>query len=92
MHYVALSQVTSLAGLYLKDLNPDEIFVSPHVLKYMEEAIYKYQLKLSCILMYTYDESKLKVVYTNTRSYKHYLDVESNCNILAVDIRFLTET
>ena len=62
MHYVELSQVTSLAGLYLKDLNPYKISVSPHVLKNMEEAKNKYHLKLSYTSLYTYDESKFMVV------------------------------
>ena len=33
MHYVALSRVTSLVGLYLKDLNEEKICISPQVVK-----------------------------------------------------------
>ena len=38
MHYVTLSRVTSLAGLYLKDLNEEKICISPQVVKYLENA------------------------------------------------------
>ena len=93
MHYVALSRVTSLSGLYLKSLNLDKICVSPDVLNYIEKAKVKYKLKLFYTLLYMYSDNKLKVMYNNARSYKkHFLDVKNNHNILAADIILLSES
>ena len=87
MHYVALSRVTSLSGLYLKSFNSDKICVSPDVLNYVEKAKEKYKLKWSYTLLYVYNDNRLKVVYNNARLYQnHYLDVKNNHNILAADI------
>ena len=93
MHYVALSRVTSLSGLYLKSLNSDKICVSPDVLNYVEKAKEKYKLKLSYTPLYMYSDNRLKVVYNNSRSYKkHYMDMKNNHNILAVDVILLSES
>ena len=47
MHYVALSRVTSLSGLYLKELNSNKICISSHVTKYLEVARQNSSVKLS---------------------------------------------
>ena len=93
MHYVALSRVTSLSGVYLKSLNSGKICVSPDVLNYVEKAKEKYKLKLLYTPLYMYSDNRLKVVYNNARSYKkHYMDVKNNHNILAADVILLSES
>ena len=57
MHYVAISRVSSLSGLYLKSLNSDQICVSSDVLNYVEKAKEKYKLKLSYTLLYMYSDN-----------------------------------
>ena len=75
MHYVALSRVTSLSGLYLQELNSDKICISPHVAKYLEDARQNSSVKLSYGPTYLYGDANIKVVSNNTRSYrKHYYD------------------
>ena len=93
MHYVALSRVTSISGLYLQELNLDKICISPHVAKYLEDARQNSSVKLSYRPTYLYGDENIKVVYNNTRSYrKHYYDIKDNYNILAADLIFLAET
>ena len=92
MHYVALSRVTSLGGLFLKDLNQEKICVSNHVINYVKKAQTEYKLKLSYMPLYTV-KGKLKVIYNNARSFKrHYMDVKHDYNIQAADIIFISET
>ena len=93
MHYVVLSRVTSLSGLYLQELNSDKICISTYVAKYLEDARQNSSVKLSHRPTFLYGDANIKVVYNNTRSSrKHYYDMKDNYNILAADIIFLAET
>ena len=79
MHYVALSRVTSLSGLYLKELNSSKICISSHVTKYLEDARQNSSVKLSYRPTYSYGDKNIKVVYYNTKSYrKHYYNIKDN--------------
>ena len=92
MHYVPLSRVTPLSGLYLRSLNSGKICVSPDVLNYVGKKK-KYRLKLSYTMLYMYSDNRLKVVCNIARSYKKdYLDVKNNHNILTADIILLSES
>ena len=92
VHYVALSRVTSLSGLYPQELNSDKICISPHVAKYLEDARQNSFVKLSYGPTYLYGDANIKVVYNNTRSYRKHYDIKDNYNILAAGIIFLAET
>ena len=92
MQYVALSWVTLLSGLYLKDLNPDSICISTDVSKYVEHEK-ENKLNLLYTSLYTQSNNKIRVVYNNARSCKtRYQDVKTNYKILAADIIFIAET
>ena len=69
MHYFALSRVTSLSGLYLKELNSNKICISSHVTKYLEDARQNSSVKLSYRPTYSHGDENIKVVYNNTKSY-----------------------
>ena len=93
MHYVALSQVTSLSGLHIGELNPENICVSSDVYKYLQQANVHNSVKLSYTPLYTITGDYLKVLYNNACSLKrHFSDVKSNYNIIAADIILISET
>ena len=93
MHYVALGRVTSLSGLYLKDLKEEKICISRNVANYIAEARKDSKLVLSYVPLYTYRTDQLKIIYNNCRSYKkHYSDIEANYNMMAADIIYIAET
>ena len=93
MHYVALNRVTSLARLYLKDVNEENICISPQVVKYLENARQQSTVKLSYNPLCSYNSKTLKIIYNNKRSYeRHYDDIKDNYDILTADIVFLAET
>ena len=93
MHYVALSKVTSLSGLYLKDLNEEKICISRNVANSIAEARKDSKLVLSYVPLYTYKTDQLKIICNNCRSYKkHYSDIEANYNMMAADIICIAET
>ena len=64
MYYVALSRVTSLSGLYLKELNSNKICISSNVTKYLEDARQNSYGKLSKRPTYSYGDENIRVIKT----------------------------
>ena len=74
IHYVGLSRVTKIEGLYINDLCEEKIAVNLHVAAEMELLRNERALKLSVILKM----KSLKLCYLNTRSlHKHIHDVRT---------------
>ncbi len=67
IHYVALSRVTTIEGLYITDLCEDKISVDPRVIKEIEILRTEHRLKLCFTPLYDLDHLELKICYLNAR-------------------------
>ena len=93
IHYVALSRVTTIEGLYITDLCESKIFVDPKVLKEMELLRNECKLSLCFTPLYMLENNDLKICYLNARSlHKPINDVRKDINYLSADILIFTET
>ena len=87
IHYVALSQVTAIEGLYITDLCESKISVDPRVVKEMELLRNECKLDICFAPLYMLENADLKICYLNARSlHKHIDDVRKNTNYLSADI------
>ena len=76
IHYVGLSRVTRIEGLYITDLCEEKIAVNPHVVAEMELLRNERALKLSVTPIYKTDPVPFKLCYLNVRSlHKHINDI-----------------
>jgi hypothetical protein len=66
IHYVGLSRVATIEGLYITDLCEEKIAVNPHVAAEMELLRNEHALKLSVTPIYRTDEVSFKLCYLNT--------------------------
>ena len=92
-HYVALSRVTTIDGLYLTDLCEKKIAVDPKVIAEMEQLRNERKLELCFTPLYNFDESHLTVCFLNARSlHKHTEDVRNDYNFTTASIAIFSET
>lgn len=90
IHYVALSRVTSLTGLYILSLNPTKINVDQNVVKEMKELRTTRVMKTAAPNIHNVKNTK--VLHQNVRSLKkHLADIKSSALVLSSDILVFTE-
>ena len=93
IHYVGLSRVTAIEGLFITDLCEDKIAVNPHVAAEMEHLRNERVLKLSVTPIYKTDQVSFKLCYLNARSlHKHIDDIRHDFNFANTDINIFSET
>ncbi len=93
IHYVGLSRVTTIEGLYITNLCEEKIAVSKDVAMEMEDLRTKRKLDLCISPIYKADKVSFKVCFLNARSlHKHIKDVCSDMNYSSTDVSIFSET
>ena len=93
IHYVGLSRVTAIEGLFITDLCEDKIAVNPDVAAEMEHLRNERVLKLSVTPICQTDRVSFKLCYLNARSlHKHIDDIRHDFNFANPDINIFSET
>ena len=87
IHYVCLSRVTTIDGLYIADLCEQKIAVNPHVATEIESLRNERALNLSVTPIYNLDPVLFKVCYLSALSlHKHINDVRHDLKFRNTDI------
>lgn len=95
IHYVGLSRVTTIEGLYITNLSEDKIAVSHEVQCEMQRLRSEGHLKLCITPIYHKNclAFKLTVCFLNTRSlHRHIKDIRTDLNYSQFDISIFSET
>ena len=78
IHYVGLSRVTTIDGLYITDLCQSKIAISSDVEAEMKHLRTKAKLDLSFIPFYKMSQSCFKMYFRNARSlHRHFKDIQN---------------
>ena len=93
VHYIGLSRVTSIEGLYITDLCESKIVVDPEVKAEMQHLRKDRHLKLSIIPIYKTDPTAFKICFLNSRSlHRHIEDIQKDLNYSNMDVNAFSET
>ena len=93
IHYVGLSRVTTIDGLYVTDLCENKISVSPKVKTEMESLQKERYLQLSITPVYKLDQVSFKICFLNARSLHRHIDnVRFDLNYTSTDVNIFAET
>ncbi len=93
IHYVGLSRVTTLEGLYVTDLCEDKIAVSNDVKTEMQRLRNEACLQLSVPPLYALEQNLLKICFLNARSlHRHIEDIKKDFNYSCADVCIFSET
>ena len=74
IHYVALSRVTTMEGLYITDLCKNKIAVDPKVVKEMLQLRTQRYLELCFTPLYQLDPTDFKICHLNARSLHNHTE------------------
>ena len=78
VHYVGLSRVMTIEGLYITDLCEEKIAVNPHVAKETELLRNEHKLELSVTPIYKTNQVSFELPYLNAQSLHKHKAVSSN--------------
>ena len=93
IHYVALSRVRSLKGLYIMNFNKEKIAVSESVNEELQRLRKDAVIKLCFTPLYVLGDNLLKFAFNNARSlHAHFKDIKSDPNVTNADIIGISET
>ena len=93
IHYVALSRITTIEGLHIRDLNEQKICVSGKAKDEINRLRTVAYLQPSLLFLSDTGNDYTKVVFLNTRSlHKHIDDVRNDVNLKVADVNIFAET
>ena len=93
IHYVGLSRVTTIEGLYITDLCENKIAVNHDVKAEMQRLRTEKHLHFSLTPIYEIHEPTVKLCFLNSRSlHKHIEDIRKDLNYSHTDVSIFSET
>ena len=93
IHYVGLSRVKTIEGLFITELREDKIAVSENVCQEMNRLRTEGKLSLCISPVYRAEEIPFKLCFLNTRSlHKHIDDIRGDLNYSSTDVCIFAET
>ena len=92
IHYVGLSRVTTIEGLFITNLCEGKITVSADVQTEMKRLRTNGRLKLSVSPLYTVTGCVFKLFLLNARSLHRHIDVRKDLNYSNTDLSLFSDT
>ena len=93
IHYVALSRLTTVEGLHIRNLNTKKITASNKVKNEMQRLRTVACLSPVFVCLRDIGDDSVKIVFLNVHSpHKHISDVRNDINIKVADVSIFVET
>ena len=93
IHYVGLSRVTRIEGLYIIDLCESKMAITPDVKAEMQRLRTEGYLTPSSTPIYQTDQSAFKLCFLNVQSlHRHNEDMRKDLNYSTTDLNIFSET